>query len=430
MSAKLDTSESFAKELDGSDILARFRQRFYLPAGKIYMDGNSLGLLSKDAEASLLRILDEFKHLGIDGWMGGSPPWYTLAEELGKKQAALVGARPDEVVAHSSNTVNLHNLVSTFFRPATGRNKIIIDELNFPSDKYAVDSQLALHGLDPDRHRVMVKSRDGMTLEEEDIVNAMDNDVGLALLPSVLYRSGQLLDIEYLTREAHKRGIVIGFDCCHSVGAVPHSFADWDVDFAFWCNYKYMNSGPGGTASLYVNRKHFDSVPGLCGWWGYNKDRQFNMDLGFEPADTAGAWQIGTVHLFSTAPLEGSLDIFLEAGIQNIREKSLMQTEYLMYLIDTLLSGEPYNYSIGTPREQKRRGGHVALQHDTEAIRINAALKRRGVIPDFRFPNVIRLAPIALYTSYHEIWQVVMHLKEIIELKEYERFPKTRGTVA
>jgi len=430
MSDKFNTTEKYSLQLDSQDPLKDFRDRFYIPKGKIYMDGNSLGLLSKDAEQALLGVLKDFKELGIDGWMGGDPPWFTLAEELGKKQASLVGAQEDEVIVHSSNTVNLHNLIATFFKPNNGRNKILTDELNFPSDRYAIDSQLLLHGLEPEKHNVIVKSRDGRILEEADIVEAMTHEVALIILPSVLYRSGQLLDMEYLTAQAHKRGILIGFDCCHSVGALPHKFSQWGVDFAFWCNYKYLNSGPGSTASLYVNHKHFDKTPGFWGWWGYDKSQQFDMDLEFRPALGAGAWQIGTVHLFSTAPLYGSLKIFTEAGIDRVREKSLKQTEYLMFLIDSLLSGEPYNFRVGTPRQAAHRGGHVALEHDSEAIRINSALKKRGVIPDFRFPNVIRLAPIALYTSYHEIWQVVQHIKEIIDTKEYEKFPVSRGTVS
>ena len=427
---KFNIAKECSLLLDSNDPLKHFRDRFYIPNGKIYMDGNSLGLLSRDAEESLLSALRDFRELGIDGWMDGEPAWFTFAEELGAKQAYLVGAQEDEVIVHSSNTVNLHNLVCTFFKPKGCRTKILMDELNFPSDRYAIDSQLLLHGLDPAKHAVVVKSRDGKTIEEDDVVEAMTDDVALAVLPSVLYRSGQLLDIEYLTAEAHKRGIIIGFDCCHSVGAVPHSFSEWGTDFAFWCNYKYLNSGPGATASLYVNRKHFDKAPGLWGWWGYNKSKQFDMDPDFRPAPDAGAWQIGTVHLFSTAPIHGSMKIFTEAGIDNIRKKSLNQTEYLMFLIDNLLTGEPYNFKIGTPRDPGRRGGHVALEHDSEAIRINSALKKRGVVPDFRFPNVIRLAPIALYTSYHEIWQVVQHIKEIIDSREYEAFPKERGTVS
>ncbi|KUO48930.1 MAG: kynureninase [Desulfitibacter sp. BRH_c19] len=430
MQCKFKLTKEFARNLDSKDQLAPFRKRFYIPKDKLYMDGNSLGLLSIDAEESLMRVLNEYKELGIDGWMSGSPPWFTFAEELGNKQAVLVGADKGEVIVHASTTMNLHNLIVSFFKPTKIKNKILVDELNFPSDRYAVESQLRLHGLEPSNHLKVIKSRDGITIDEADIVNEMSEDVALVVLPSVLYRSGQLLDMELLTKEAHKRQIIIGFDCCHSVGAIPHHFSRWGVDFAVWCNYKYLNNGPGGTASLYVNKKHFEKMPGLWGWWGYNKEKQFDMKLDFEPADNAGRWQISTVNLFSTAPLDGSLKIFLEAGIENIRKKSICQTEYLIYLVQELLSGEPYNVGIVTPLDSSRRGGHVALSHLTEAIRINEALKARGVIPDFRYPNIIRLAPVALYSTYMEIWTVIQHVKNIIDTQEYRRFSNKRATVS
>jgi len=348
---------------------------------------------------------------------------------LGKIQAPLVGAEPYEVIVTGSTTVNLHNLVATFFQPTSERNKILADELNFPSDIYALKSQLRIHGLDPDENLVFVKSRDGRLLEEEDIISKMTEDVALIILPGVLYRSGQLLDMALLTKEAHNRGIAIGFDCSHSVGAVPHYFSQWDVDFAFWCNYKYLNNGPGGTAGLYVNKKHFAKEIGLAGWWGYRKDKQFDMVPEFERAESAGAWQIGTINMLSSAPLEGSLRMYEEAGIEHLRVKSLKATSYLIYLIDELLPEEKYGYKIGTPRQPERRGGHVALEHD-EALRINAALKKRGVMPDFRYPNVIRLAPVPLYVSFHEIWKLVQHLKEIVDTKEYEKFAKKSAPVA
>lgn len=422
-------TEEFARELDRTDVLAAFRERFYLLPGAIYMDGNSLGLLSREAEAALLAVLEEWKRLGIDGWTRAEPPWFYLAEELGEKEAVLVGAEPGEVIVTASTTFNLHNLMAGFYRPEGKRQKILADELNFPSDKYALESQLRLRGLDPAENLVLVRSRDGRTLAEEDIIAAMTEEVAVAVLPSVLYRSGQLLDIKLLAHAAHERGIFIGFDLSHSAGAVPHRLHEWGVDFAFWCNYKYLNGGPGAVAGLFVHQKHSGRLPGLAGWWGYRKEKQFDMDLAFEPAAGAGAWQVGTPHLLSLAPLVGSLRIFAEAGIENLRAKSLALTSYLMHLIDSELSAPPYNYRIGTPREPERRGGHVAVEHD-EAVRINAALKRRGVIPDFRPPNVIRLAPVPLYTSFHDVWQVVRHLKEIIDTREYEAFPRTRDTVA
>lgn len=423
-------SEEFAKSLDEKDKLKTFRDRFYVNNDTIYMDGNSLGLLSKDSEASLLRVMNEFKELGINGWMGAKEPWFTYAENLGSRQAALVGACKDEVIVTASTTTNMHNLLATFYKPCGKRKKVLMDELNFPSDFYAVQSHLRLHHLDIEENLAIVPSRDGKTIDENDAIAMMNEDIAIAIFPSVLYRSGQLLDMKLLTEKAHEKGIIIGFDCCHSAGAVPHELHNWDVDFAFWCNYKYLNCGPGSTGSLFVNRKHFNTLPGLAGWWGYNKNKQFDMIREFEPAGNAGSWQISTINLFSTAPLEGSLNIFEEAGMDSIRSKSLKQTSYLMYLIDNLITDEPYIFKVGSPREESRRGGHVALEHETEAIRINQCLKEKGVVPDFRYPNVIRLAPIALYTSYHEIWQVVRIIKEIMDNKEYLKFESKRGTVA
>jgi kynureninase len=422
-------TEEFARELDRSDELAHWREHFYLKPGSIYMDGNSLGLLSREAEAALLSSLNEWKTLGIDGWTRAEQPWFYLAEELGRKEAPLVGAEPDEVIVTGSTTLNLHNLMAAFYRPEGKRKKILADELNFPSDKYALESQLRLHGLDPQENLVLVRSRDGRTLEEKDIIAALTDEVAVAVLPSVLYRSGQLLNLSLLTYAAHEKGALIGFDLSHSAGAVPHKLHAWDVDFAFWCNYKYLNAGPGAAASLFVHQKHFGRLPGLAGWWGYRKDRQFDMNLTFEPAAGAGAWQAGTPPVLSLAPLAGSLALFKAAGMERLRAKSLALTSYLIYLIDAGLSGPPYNCRVGTPREPERRGGHVAVEHE-EAVRLSAALKRRGVIPDFRPPNVIRLAPVPLYTSFHDVWQVVRHLKEIIDTREYELFPRERDTVA
>jgi kynureninase len=256
----------------------------------------------------------------------------------------------------------------------------------------------------------------------------MSDEVALVLLPSVYYKSGQLINMEKLTKAAHSKKIPIGFDLSHSVGVVPHHLSKQEVDFAFWCNYKYMNSGPGSSASMYVNKKHWNIRPGMAGWWGNDRGTMFRMETRFDPAKNASAWQIGTINMFSAAPIEGSLRIMCEAGIERIRAKSLKITGYLMFLIDEMLSKTPYNYSIATPREPERRGGHVGVSH-TEGWRINQALIARGVIPDFRPPNIIRLAPIPLYTSYHDVWKVAQHLKEVIDRREYVRYKDEITTV-
>ncbi|MGN6564680.1 MAG: kynureninase [Thermomicrobiales bacterium] len=424
------TDAVYAAELDRADPLAAFRDRFYVSPGQNYFDGNSLGLLSRDAEAAVLRALAEWRDLAIGGWLGAAPPWYYLGEALAELTAPLIGATADEVAITGTTTVNLHNLVATFYRPVGRRRKIVATALEFPSDLYALRSQLALRGADPDADLVLVPSRDGRTIATAEVIAALDETVALLLLPSVLYRSGQLFDTAALTAAAHARGALAGWDCCHSIGAIPHQFDAWDVDFACWCGYKYLNDGPGGTAGLYVNRRHFGLAPGLAGWWGSDKARQFDMSPDFDRAPNAGAWQISTVPVLSTAALQGTLQIFAEAGIAAVRAKSLRLTGYLMDLLDaTGLTAPPYNYTIGTPRAPEERGGHVAVEH-AEGARIARALKARGVVPDFRPPNVIRLAPVALYTSFADVWQVIQQLRAILDNREHEAYPVGRDVVA
>jgi len=418
--------EERALRLDAADELSAFREEFSL-GESIYLDGNSLGLLSRRAEKTLSEALAGWRERAIAGWTEGERSWFYMAEEVGAMTAPLVGAAPEEVVATGSTTVNVHQLVATFYRPEVRRTKILATQLDFPSDIHALQSQLRLRGLDPEKHLVRVGSRDGRTIEEEDVVAAMTEEVALVFLPTVLYRSGQLLDVERLARAARERSIPIGFDAAHSVGAVPHSFSAWGVDFAVWCGYKYLNGGPGAAAGLYVNRRHFGRHPGLAGWFGSRKDRQFDMEHDLVPAESAGAYQIGTPNILSLAPMLGSLEMFAEAGIERVRQKSLGLTCYLMEQVEERLSG--MGFRIGTPREDHRRGGHVALEH-TEAARICKALKANGVVPDFRSPNVIRLAPVSLYNSYHDVWRTVDVLGRIVEEGQYERYPNERGVVA
>jgi kynureninase len=413
--------------MDEKDELKYYRKAFYVNEKVIYFDGNSLGLLSKRAETALESLKESWKNYAIDGWSDGTHPWFYLSEKLGSMSAPLVGAKPEEIIVTGSTTINLHQLAATFFKPTGMRTKIIADELNFPSDIYALKSQLKLKGLDADKHLIQIKSTDGNTLKTSDIIEQMTEDVALIVLPSVLYRSGQILDMKYLTEEAHKRNILIGFDLCHSVGAIPHELSEWGVDFAFWCTYKHLNGGPGSVASLYVNEKHFDKEPGLAGWFSSSKDTQFDMNHTLQKAADAGAYQIGTPHIFSAAPLLGSLEIFQEAGIERIRSKSLQLTDYLMALIESELAS--FDFQISNPRDESARGGHVYLEH-TEAARICKALKANGVIPDFRNPNGIRLAPVALYNTFEEVWESVQILKTIMEDKSYLHYENKRGVIA
>ncbi len=426
----MDHQYKKARELDNKDPLAGFRQRFHIPENTIYMDGNSLGLLSTDAEHSLHRVMNEWKTLGIKGWTDSKRPWFHFAEGIGEMASGLVGAAPGELILSGSTTVNIHALISTFYRPDGKRNCILADELNFPSDIYALKGQIKQKELDPQEALLLAKSTDGHTLDEDRIVSMMTPDVALVWLPSVLYASGQLLDMEYLTRKAHARGIPIGFDCSHSAGAIPHSLSQWGVDFATFCSYKYMNGGPGSPAFLYLNRRHFQTEPLMAGWFGYQKDKQFDMSLHFEPTPSAGGWQIGTPNILSAAALEGSLQLILEAGIERIRDKSLGLTAYLMELIEEELAGLPHGFSVVTPTEPRRRGGHIALTHPTEAFRINQAMKARGIIPDFRTPGIIRIAPVAMYNSFMDIWETVSAIREIMNNREYLACDRERGEVS
>ena len=413
-----DDARQYAAALDAADELAPFRAHFFIPpAGRIYLDGNSLGLLSREAESAVLRALDEWRRLGIEGWTAASPPWFFLAEELARLVAPLIGADADEVIVTNSTTVNLHQLLATLYRPSGTQTRILSDELAFPSDTYALKSHLALRGLDPRAHLIRVPSRDGYTLDEEDILGAMDASVRAAILPGVIYTSGQWLDLPRVTRAAHERGILIGWDLSHSIGSVPHALDDCGADFAFWCSYKYLNGGPGATGGLYLNRRHFGGAPGLAGWFGSDKATQFEMSPHFSPAPGAGALQIGSPNILSMAALDGSLRLVHAAGLDRLRRKSVALTRFLMELSDARLAA--HGFAIATPREERRRGGHVALAHP-EAARICKTLRLSGVVPDFRPPNLVRLAPVALYTTFGDCAEAVRIIEGIVRARSYE----------
>jgi kynureninase len=270
----------------------------------------------------------------------------------------------------------------------------------------------------------VVESSDGRTLSESAIVEGMTDEVALAVLPSVVYRSGQLLDMEAIAREGRSRGVIIGFDCSHSVGAVPHRLDEWGVGFAFWCSYKYLNGGPGASGALYLNRRHFGSSPGLAGWFGSRKDRQFAMSHRFEPAEGAGGLQVGTPHILSMAPLIGALEVVAEAGIEAIRRKSLELTGYLRAMVESELP----EFGFATPSEDHRRGGHLALVH-REASRICKALLAEGVVPDHRPPDIVRMAPVALYTRFEDCRIAIDRLRSIMERRSYQDYPTDRGLI-
>ncbi len=400
------------------------RDLFILPPGTLYFDGNSLGPVSHAARASVLAALDSWEQLAISGWTGGDRPWLSLAGRAAELMAPLVGAAPERLCLTGSTTSNLHQILATFFRPAGRRRKLLIDALAFPTDRYAAQSQLAWRGLDPRADLVAVQSADGYTLDESTIEAALTEDIALAILPAVLFTSGQLLDLERLAATARARGVLLAVDASHSAGSVPHAFDAWGIDFAFWCTYKYLNGGPGAVGALYVNARHATAVPALAGWFGATPEALFSYSETLSYAPDAARFQTGTPHILSLAPLLGSLEIFAQAGgIQALRQESLRLTRHLRQKLEDELG-----LAFATPREDKRRGGHLALRHP-EARRICQALKAAGVLPDFRAPDVIRLTPAALYTSLADCDAVADRLARIMNERAYERFPAEDGPV-
>lgn len=423
---KFEEGSEYPKELDNNDRLGHFRQRFYIQKGVIYMCGNSLGLASKDAEETLQIALEKWKEESIKIWNVDDSKYFLYSNYLAKLMAPLIGVHEDEIAVTGSTTISIHQTISTFYKPTKNRFKILVDNLNFPTDRYAVDSQVRLKGFDPSQAVKVIKSQDGKFLDEEKIIEAMSDDVAVILLPTVLYRSAQILDMKKVTDAAKERGIIIGWDLCHAIGSIEMDIGSLDCDFAVWCTYKYLNGGPGSTAALYINRKHFKKLPGLAGWYGNKPETQFLLRQEFEHNQDGSGWQIGSPSILSMAPIEGALKMFHEAGMSNIRMKSLRLTSYLMFLIEKKLSC--FGFSIGNLREYSRRGGHVCLEHE-EAYRISMALKSQGVVPDFRDPNVIRLAPIAFYTSYVEVYDMVDILIDIMEREVYKKFSSKRNFV-
>lgn len=376
------------------------RSRFLLEQGVVYLDGNSLGPMCRDAHDSLQRTAEEWRRLGIGGWFGGSPPWLYLSREVGRLLAPIVGSPPECVVATGSTTINLHQGLSTLFSPSAGRDRIIVDDLCFPTDGYAIASYLRSRGMEVEKHLLRVKSRDGYTLEVDDIVAAMTSDVALAVLPAVVFASGQLLDIEHIQKQAKARNIIVLWDCSHAVGAVPLKLAEWDCDYAFWCNYKYLNGGPGCVGGLFLNKRHFDRPPGMAGWFASSDESLFSMPATLRPAGDARRLQTGTPHVLSLAPLLGSLKIFDEIGMESIRRRSLELTDELLAKADERLAAN--GFDVVTPRHKSHRGGHLSLRHPRAKWLVDT-LAAEGIITDFRYPDLIRVAPAAPFNTSADI---------------------------
>ena len=399
---------------------ARLRDEFHRPPGQVYLDGNSLGLLNRRSEAEVLRVLAAWATQGIGAWSDAG--WIDLAERTAAQLAPLLGASPASIALTAQTTLNLHQLLATLYDPTHPTRRVIVaDALNFASDAHAIASHLKLRGADPGTHLRWVRSRDGFTLRQEDILAMLTDEVQVLVLPSVLYVSGQLLDVAALTAAARARGILVGWDLAHSVGAVPHALEADGVDFAFWCNYKYLNAGPGAIGGLFLHPRHHDRPPGLAGWWGVRGDQRFRLDREHVPAVGAARLHVGTPPILSLAPLGGSLELFAEAGgIDAVRARSLELSTHLLERAENELAS--HGFSVVTPRPAAERGGHIALAHPS-AGQICPALRAAGVVPDYRHPAVLRLAPSAFYNTHEDVDLAIDRLISIMHTGAHLAWP-------
>jgi kynureninase len=423
-----DLTEDGARELDRGDPLPSLRARFHLPpdpSGRYpdatYFAGNSLGLQPKALRERLGGELDDWARLGVEGHLDAARPWLSYHELLRDPAARLVGALPSEVVVMNSLTVNLHLMMVSFYRPTPQRHAIVIEDSAFPSDSYAVRSQAAWHGYDPDEAVFRLKPRAGeSSLRSEDVVEFLatkGDRVALVLLGAVNYYSGEYLDIEPITAAGHAAGAVVGWDLAHAAGNVPLRLHDWDVDWAAWCSYKYLNSGPGSLAGAFVHERHLAdrTLPKLAGWWSTDPASRFRMAPEVTPVDSADSWQLSNPPILAMAPVLVSLEMFDEVGIDALRAKSVRLTRYLESLLDAANTARPL--AVLTPRDPERRGAQLSVRIDgLEAGKVSELLRHEhGVFADARNPDVIRLAPAPMYCTFHDCWRAATALTAVLE---------------
>lgn len=411
---------SFAEQMDRQDPLRRFRDEFLFPQHEgepcIYFCGNSLGLQPKGARGALEEELEQWRTEGVEGWFRGERPWLPYHEYLAEPLADVVGGLPEEVIVMNTLTVNLHLLMVSFYRPTKKRFKIIMEAGAFPSDQYAVESQVRFHGFDPGEAIVEVQPRPGEELlRTEDIIETIDNHgdkTALILFGGINYYTGQFYDLEAIAKAGHRAGAVVGVDLAHAAGNVPLRLHDWGIDFAVWCSYKYMNAGPGGPGGAFIHQKHHDNpdLPRFAGWWGYKESDRFQMTKDFVPEAGAAGWQISTAQIFNFAIHRISLQHFAEADMAALREKSIRLTGYLEFLIDRL-NDEGHRFNIITPRDPEARGCQLSFLTDENGRALFDYLSDNGVICDWREPNVIRIAPAPLYNTFREVYRFVELLR-------------------
>lgn len=415
-------SLTYAKEQDQKDELHQYRSQFHLPMQKsgepyIYLCGNSLGLQPKSTAEALQQELLDWQNLGVEGHFHAKNPWLPYHEFLTEATAKVVGAKPIEVVVMNTLTVNLHLMMVSFYQPKGKRNKILIEADAFPSDKYAVESQIRFHDLDPKECLIELKARVGeVCLREEDILATIDEqgeEIALVLLGNTNYYTGQFFDMKTISTHAHSKGCKVGFDCAHGAGNVPLNLHDSGCDFAVWCNYKYLNAGPGSLGGVFVHERHAHNkdLPRFEGWWGHNKSTRFKMRDAFEPIPGVEAWQLSNPPILSMVAVWSSLKIFDEVGMDKLRKKSLALTGYLEFLVKSL--GEDI-INIVTPSDPEQRGSQLSIQVKNANKKLFDELTAQGVIADWREPDVIRVAPTAMYNSFEEVYRFYEILRGVV----------------
>ena len=425
----MENTLSYAQQQDANDSLRAYRDRFFLPTfheNQVrYFTGNSLGLQPKTVGSYIQQELDDWAKWGVEGHFHGKRPWFSYHENLTEKIAKVVGALPGEVVVTHSLTTNLHLLMVSFFTPQGKRKKIICEAKAFPSDQYALESQIKFHGLDLATDLIEIAPREGEHLINEVDILAKIAEVGdelaLVMIGGVNYYSGQLFDMQKITKAAHAVGAIAGFDLAHAAGNIHLKLHDWGVDFAAWCSYKYLNSSPGGVSGMYVHERHANrpELPRFAGWWGHDKSVRFLMEPGFQPMPGAEGWQLSNAPVLGMAAHLASLDIFDEVGMEKLCGKRDQLTAYLEFIIDDISSThkELCTLEIITPRNKTQRGAQLSMLVHGKGKAIFDKLSEAGVVADWREPNVIRLAPVPLYNSFEDVYYFGKHLADaIVEL--------------
>jgi kynureninase len=413
---KFEATAAFAKSLDKADPLKSFRKKFFLPSIQgnpmIYFCGNSLGLQPLAAEKYLMEELHDWRTLGVEGHLHSRRPWFYYHHYFTDSLCALTGARKSEVVCMNQLTVNLNLLMASFYRPQGKKRKIMIESSAFPSDFYAVEQQIRWHGLSPDKNILELQPRQGeVSLRTSDILKQMDAHAGetaLFLLGAVNYYTGQYFDIPAIARRAKKLGITLGLDLAHAIGNVPLELHKWNIDFATWCSYKYLNSGPGAVSGIFVHERHGNNpeLPRLAGWWGNEEDTRFSMQRNFVPAKGAAGWQMSNAPVMNMAAHRASLDLFDEAGMKRIREKSILLTAYLEFLIQHFSKErKEVPFRIITPSDPAQRGAQMSIQTLQNGKQLFRKLEAAGIVADWREPDVIRVAPAPLYNTFEEVFR-------------------------